>query len=248
MTTTVRHRGLRALLMLSCFMIVVAGSRAATELLVPAMMALFLALLCVPPMRRLMRYNVPSGLAVTIVIIGATSAVLVILVAIGRSLGRFEDQLPYYQERLDQLVTQGVAWLQRQGIEVEPQRMIDSIDSGALLRLAGSTASGVIAALSNIFLIVLTMVFMLGRRLGLSTLVVFLSLLFWGWIWGPVGMFLSVPLTVIVKIVLEHSDDFRWLAVLLGPADDRDHGDDMDINDEGIIDVSRAADSGDKVS
>lgn len=56
---------------------------------------------------------------------------------------------------------------------------------------------------------------LMGRRLGLSSLVVFLSVLFWGWIWGPVGMLLSVPLTMCVKIVLENTDDLRWLAVLL---------------------------------
>ncbi len=59
---------------------------------------------------------------------------------------------------------------------------------------------------------------LLGRRLGLSTLVVFLSLLFWGWVWGPLGMLLSVPLTVIVKIMLENTDDLRWVAVLLDAA------------------------------
>lgn len=61
---------------------------------------------------------------------------------------------------------------------------------------------------------------LMGRQLGLSPLVVFLALVFWGWIWGPVGMLLSVPLTMAVKILLEHSEDFRWLAVLMGSSRD----------------------------
>lgn len=56
---------------------------------------------------------------------------------------------------------------------------------------------------------------LMGRRLGLSTLVVILSLLFWGWAWGPIGALLSVPLTVVVKIWLENTKDLRWVAVLL---------------------------------
>ena len=54
-----------------------------------------------------------------------------------------------------------------------------------------------------------------GRRLGLSPLVVFLSLIFWGWVWGPIGMLLSVPLTVTARITFESSRDLRWVAVLL---------------------------------
>jgi AI-2 transport protein TqsA len=56
---------------------------------------------------------------------------------------------------------------------------------------------------------------LMGRRLGLSTLVVILSLLFWGWTWGPVGALLSVPLTMVVKIWLENTQDLRWVALLL---------------------------------
>ena len=55
----------------------------------------------------------------------------------------------------------------------------------------------------------------MGNQLGLSTLVVFLSLLFWGWLWGPIGMFLSVPLTIVVKVLAARSTELRWLTILL---------------------------------
>jgi predicted PurR-regulated permease PerM len=58
---------------------------------------------------------------------------------------------------------------------------------------------------------------LMGRRLGLSPLVVFLSLVFWGFVWGPVGMFLSVPLTMTLKILLENTPRLGWVAILLGP-------------------------------
>ncbi|MFT3928111.1 MAG: AI-2E family transporter [Myxococcales bacterium] len=56
-----------------------------------------------------------------------------------------------------------------------------------------------------------------GHALGLSPLVVFVSMVCWGWLWGPVGAVLSVPLTVVVKIVLAYVEGYEWLARMLGP-------------------------------
>jgi predicted PurR-regulated permease PerM len=55
----------------------------------------------------------------------------------------------------------------------------------------------------------------LGQGLGLSPLVVIVSVLFWGWVLGPMGMLLSVPLTMSLKIALESDEGTRWIAVLL---------------------------------
>ena len=56
---------------------------------------------------------------------------------------------------------------------------------------------------------------MLGRRFGMSTLVVLLSVLFWGWVWGPAGMLLAVPLTMVIKVGLDNSEDFRWISIAI---------------------------------
>ena len=338
------HRGARVFLGLTTFVIVTAGMKAADELILPILTALFLSLLCIPPMRRMERLGLPRPLALVAVVGLATLLVLVVLAVIGDSITEFQERLPEYQERLDSRADGLIDWLRRHGVEIKATELRDSIDSGAILRLVSDTATSLLSALSNLLLVLLTMVFMLleantlpnklrlamndpeadlsdfskaahkvqeylaikatlslatgalvailcwacgvdfpllwaliaflfnfvpnigsiiaavpavlltlvqlgpapaaivaigylainmvvgnvveprwlGRKLGLSTLVVFLSMLFWGWVWGPLGMLLSVPLTVVVKLLFEHSDDLRWVAVLLGPGDDSD--------------------------
>ena len=72
---------------------------------------------------------------------------------------------------------------------------------------------------------------LLGRRFGLSTLVVVISVIFWGWIWGPIGMLLAVPLTMLVKVAMDNSADFRWIAVAISKEDRNTVG----ISDEQML-------------
>ena len=59
---------------------------------------------------------------------------------------------------------------------------------------------------------------LMGERFGISTVVVILSVVFWGFVWGPIGMFLAVPLTMMVKVMLDNSPDLRWISVLISKA------------------------------
>ena len=56
----------------------------------------------------------------------------------------------------------------------------------------------------------------MGKGMSISPLVVFLSLIFWGWVLGPLGMILSVPMTSLVKIALESYKNTRGVAIMLG--------------------------------
>jgi predicted PurR-regulated permease PerM len=56
---------------------------------------------------------------------------------------------------------------------------------------------------------------MLGHGLRLSTVVIILSLFSWGWLLGPVGLFLAAPLTIVVKIIFQAFKETEWIAILL---------------------------------
>ena len=65
----------------------------------------------------------------------------------------------------------------------------------------------------------------LGKQFGIATSVVLLSVLLWGWVWGPAGMFLAVPISVLIKLALENSRDLYWISAIIddqAPADRKD--------------------------
>ncbi len=330
---------LRILLTTAAVVIVIAGMKAAAPILVPFLLSGFIAIICAPPLFWLEHRGVPTILALLIVMVAIILLALITATLVGSSVNDFYRDLPLYEARLREETAGLLGWLADKGIDLHTLPLEQILDPGAAMKLVGSMLSGLGGVLTDAFMILLTVVFILleassfprklhaaltspgaslehfeqfihniqrymslktwislatgatiavwltllgveypllwgllafllnyvpnigsiiaavpaimmafiqfgigtataaaagylvvnfvvgsiieprvmGRGMGLSTLVVFLSLLFWGWVLGPVGMVLSVPLTMIVKIALESRDDTRWFAVLLGP-------------------------------
>ncbi|MEM6958846.1 MAG: AI-2E family transporter [Myxococcota bacterium] len=90
----------------------------------------------------------------------------------------------------------------------------------ALVMLGWPSALAVLTAYIGINFVIGNMIEprVMGETLGLSPFIVFLGMVIWYAMLGPVGALLSGPLTMLLRIWLLHTEDLRWLGVLLGPA------------------------------
>jgi predicted PurR-regulated permease PerM len=324
------------LINVAALIIVVAGMRAASSILIPIMLAIFIAAIFMPPFLWLKRKGIPTALSLIIVIICILIIGFLLVTLIHTALSDFSNAIPQYKNIIN--VQDIEQKLEQTGLIIPDNIMKKYFDPNMLVELIRKILSSVGGVLSNTLLIVLIVIFILleawdfpnkikasfddpkasmkrvtifmdniqnyivikstislltgiiiasslaiigvdfpllwgllafllnyiptigsiiaaipavfwtlvqlgpgpallagvvflvtnfimgsiieprymGRGLGLSTLVVFLSLVFWGWVFGPIGMLLSVPLTMTVKIALDSSEDTLWMATLIG--------------------------------
>lgn len=326
------------LIHLAAFVVIIAGVMSAKPLIIPFLLAAFFAIICGPPLQWMRTKGIPPFLSVIMLVVLLIILEIIIAGLIGSSLADFSKNLPHYQSRLKEILGGSVAWLHKHGVQITSEVIMKQFDPGKLMGLAANTLDTMGGLLTNTFMIILTIVFILleaagfsdklkamagdrdaslseygqiidgvnkymilktgtslltgilvtislkiigvdfpimwglvafllnfiptvgsiiaaipavllalvqlgpgpataaagaylvinvivgnilepkvmGSGIGLSPLVIWVTMAFWGWVLGPVGMLLSVPLTMTLKIALQGNEQTRWIALLLG--------------------------------
>lgn len=157
----------RYLMVAAAVIIVIAGMKTAQTLLVPFFLSLFIAVICAPPLTWMKRQGIPNLLAVVIVIIAIVVSAVAVGVVVGASFNEFRGDLPKYQERLGEIMAGLQTSLNSYGIDVQPEWQ-ESLDPGQALTFAGNALASLGNVMTDAFLILLTVIFMLAEEVRFS--------------------------------------------------------------------------------
>jgi len=155
----------RSILVLAGLIIVAAGIKAAEDIVVPFLLSVFLATIAGAPVFWLQQRRVPATLAIVFVMCAFVALLLGFGALAAQSVGEFTARIPFYQSRLTDTVLQVTEWLQALdlGIDLSGDLLLSQFDPGTPLSLAGNLLRGFGNTLSNGFLILLTMLFILAE-------------------------------------------------------------------------------------
>jgi AI-2 transport protein TqsA len=150
----------RAIVVSAALVILLGGMKLASELLSPLILAIFIAILCLPILRWLQRKGVPNWLAVLLLIVGVLALGAALTLFIFLSLGQVRDNLPVYEAQLAALRAQIEAWLPRLDIDLATS-LLNLIDTATIINTISSLLSQTINGLVLAVLILLGVVFTL---------------------------------------------------------------------------------------
>ena len=159
-------RATQILVVLAAFIVVVAGMKAAKPILVPFLLSIFIAVTCAPLVTWLNHRKVPSSLSVLLVVFGVLITGGLVTVFIGSSLNEFSQYLPTYQARLEEELSGILTLLSDYGVSISNDALLEYFDPGMAMQMIANTLTGLGGVLTNAFLILITVIFILMEAPG----------------------------------------------------------------------------------
>ena len=147
------------LLTLAALVVIAAGIKAAEQLMVPFLLSAFLATIAATPVFWLHRFRVPVGLAIAVVMLGLVVVLVAVGTVVAQSVAGFRERLPTYQAGVADLQQGVFDLLARFGVEMKT----GFIDPGVALGFVGDALQNLVGILSNGFVILLTVIFILAE-------------------------------------------------------------------------------------
>ncbi|MBW2193133.1 MAG: AI-2E family transporter, partial [Deltaproteobacteria bacterium] len=145
----------------AAIVVVIAGMRAAVDILVPFLLAGFIAIVSAPLMFWMKRKGLPTWISLCIVIIGIIVFGILLAGVVGSSVTDFSRDLPVYEAKMRQQITATTDWLEKLGMDTSGFDLTEIFNPGAAMRIVAAGFSTLKSVLTNGFLIVMTVIFML---------------------------------------------------------------------------------------